>query len=300
MLNMRFFMRQIPVILILVILMSCNSGSSEPDKDIISVTIAPLKYFVAEIAGEDIDVNIIVPPGSNPHNYEPYPEQITRLSKSLALISNGYMGFEEAWFSRFNEVNTKMINLSVGAGIEPISAHHDHDSRHEEKYDPHYWVSPKSAFIIAGSVRDLLITLYPEKKEKYNMNFKNLNERITELDRLADSLFRESTGNYFMIYHPNLAYIARDYGLNEIAVEFEGKEPPPSRFRELIDIAREKNIKTIFIQKEFDRKYAGSIAGETDAEVVVIDPLSENWYEAVKEIINELHRSFTENTQKNR
>ncbi len=88
-----------------------------------------------------------------------------------------------------------------------------------------------------------------------------------------------------MIYHPNLAYLARDYGLEEVAVEFEGKEPPPSRLKYLIDLARTKKINTIFVQREYDSKNAKAIADEIGAEVVVIDPLSVDWLKATTEII---------------
>jgi zinc transport system substrate-binding protein len=97
-----------------------------------------------------------------------------------------------------------------------------------------------------------------------------------------------------MIYHPNLAYLARDYGLKEIAVEFEGKEPPPSRLKELIDIAASKNIKTIFVQREYDSKNAREIAREIGGHVAVIDPLSENWLKSTNDIIDALYNSLTE------
>jgi zinc transport system substrate-binding protein len=98
---------------------------------------------------------------------------------------------------------------------------------------------------------------------------------------------------HFMIFHPNLAYLARDYGLGEIAVEFEGKEPPPSRLKELIDLAAEENINTIFVQKEYDSRNARTIAAEIGAEIRVIDPLSENWLESTLDIINGLYNSLT-------
>jgi zinc transport system substrate-binding protein len=290
-------MRGIIVIIFLISLISCNSGSSGADKDIVSVSIAPFKYFVNEIAGDEIKVNIIVPSGSNPHNYEPYPEQITNLNRSKAIISNGFMGFEKAWLIRFHEINDKMVELSLNDKIEPLFSRNNHDGDHEEEIDPHYWVSPKSAYSMAESLKDLFCALTPDKKNDYERNYEILNIKISELDRLADSLFLPFGGRSFMIYHPNLGYIARDYGLNEIAVEFEGKEPPPSRFRELIDIARKENIKTIFIQKEYDKRHASSIADEIDAEVVVIDPLSENWYDATLFIITELYRSIIGNIQ---
>jgi len=105
--------------------------------------------------------------------------------------------------------------------------------------------------------------------------------------------FSASEGRSFMIYHPNLAYLARDYNLTEIAVEFEGKEPSPSRMKELIDMARAGKIRTIFVQKEYDIRNAKAIAGEIDASVTVIDPLAEDWLSATTEIITELHKSLT-------
>ena len=282
---------------VFMILMSCNPNPSGADTDIITVSIAPFKYFIDEIAGEDFKVNIIVPSWANPHNYEPYPEQINNLRRSKAYISNGFLGFEKAWLSRFYEINKSMIKVSPGDNIDLISFGHRHEGDNTEGADPHYWVSPKCALVIASSVRDLLCTLNPGEKGKYESNYGTLCSKISKADNLADSLFSGAMGRSFMIYHPNLGYLARDYGLNEIAVEFEGKDPPPSRFRELIDLARSENIKTIFVQKEYDIRHASTIAREIDASITVIDPLSEDWLAATMEIITELHKSFTENIQ---
>jgi zinc transport system substrate-binding protein len=288
-------MKRYLTLFVIVLFISCNPDNSGTDKDIISVSIAPFKYFVREIAGEDFEVNIIVPPGANPHIYEPYPGQINNLRKSSAYISNGFMGFEDAWLVRFYEMNKNMVRLSLGESIDPISTGHNNESGHDERFDPHFWVSPKCALKIASSVHDLLCSLNPEEKNRYESNYNILRSRIMEADSLAESLFSGLTNRSFMIYHPNLEYLARDYGLKEIAVEFEGKEPPPSRFKELVDIAREEDINTIFIQKEYDRRNANAIAGEIGAGITVIDPLSEDWLEAVVEIITGLHKSLTGN-----
>jgi zinc transport system substrate-binding protein len=100
-----------------------------------------------------------------------------------------------------------------------------------------------------------------------------------------------------MIYHPNLAYLARDYGLDEIAVEYEGKEPTPSRMRDLIDRARAGCIKTIFVQREYDAKNAKAIAHEIGAKIQIIDPLSGDWPGSTSEIINALYQSFRESSK---
>lgn len=100
-----------------------------------------------------------------------------------------------------------------------------------------------------------------------------------------------------MIFHPNLGYLARDYGLEEISVEYEGKEPPPSRLKYLIDRARKDNIKIIFVQKEYDTKNARAIADEIGARIKIIDPLSEDWESSTLEIIFSLHESLAASTK---
>lgn len=281
--------------LLIIGIVSCRHDPSGTDKVIITVSIAPFKYFVNEIAGDDFAVNVMVQPGSNPHIYEPYPDQINRLQRSKAYISNGFLGFEKAWLGRFYEINPGMLKLTLGDKIEPIASGVHHDGDHTEGADPHYWVSPRCAAQMASSVKELLCTLNPGKSEKYEANLGLLLEKISGVDSLAVSCFRSSEGRSFMIYHPNLAYLARDYNLIEVAVEFEGKEPPPSRMKELVDLAREKDISTIFVQKEYDIRNARAIAGEIGASVAVIDPLSEQWLTTTTGIITELHKSFTEN-----
>ena len=289
-------MKRIFSFLVFIVLMSCNRNPSGADTAIITVSIAPFKYFIEEIAGEDFKVNIIVPPGASPHIYEPYPEQISNLRRSKAYISNGFLGFERAWLDRFYEINKTMVKLSLGDKIDPISSGHRHEGNHVEGTDPHYWVSPKCAMGIASSVKDLLCSLNPDEKRRYESNFDTLLSKIAEADSLAESLFSgAAAGRSFMIYHPNLGYLARDYGLEEVPVESDGKEPPPSRLTELIYLARAENIRTIFVQKEYDSRNANTIALEIGAKIIVIDPLSEEWLSATIEIITELHKSFTEN-----
>jgi zinc transport system substrate-binding protein len=285
-------MKKIIILLAIIIATACSHTSQETGAEMITVSIAPFKYFVDRISGGDFKVNIMVPPGSNPHIYEPYPEQVNKLRKSVAYISDGFMGFENTWLEKFYETNKKMVKLSLGDKITPIVSDDDHGNDHFESRDPHYWVSPKSAKIIAASIKDLLCYLNPDKKEKYGSNYNALIHSINEVDSVAGALFSEFPGRSFMIYHPNLAYLARDYNLEEVAVEFEGKEPTPSRMKYLIDLARERNIKTIFVQKEHDAKNARAIAVEIGAEIKTIDPLSEDWMKSTLETLNALDSSF--------
>jgi zinc transport system substrate-binding protein len=290
-------MRKIFFLLITCFTISCGRDGTDSGKKIITVSIAPFKYFVEEIAGNDFTVNIMVPAGADPHTYEPFPEQINKLRKSVAYISNGYLGFEMNWLDRFYETNQSMKKLSLGDSIDPLTSSHQHEGGHIEGADPHYWVSPRCALIIASSVKGFLCELNPVQKPKYESNYHVLISKIQEVDNKARELFSDVPDKCFMIYHPNLAYIARDYGLEEIPVEFEGKEPTPSRMRELIDRARKDKLKTIFVQREYDTKNARAIAGEIGAQIILIDPLSENWLKATSEIIFAVHKSLLESSK---
>lgn len=285
-------MKRILFLLLLAMIISCGRKGGEPEKKIITVSIAPFRYFVEAIAKDEYAVNVMVPAGSNPHIYEPYPDQVARLKKSVAYISDGFLGFELTWLDRFYEINRSMKKLSLGESIEPVRSEHIHEGEHTEGTDPHYWVSPACAFKMASSVKALLTELNPAGKSQYEAAYRELTARIAHADTLARQLTSAGTKRKFMIYHPNLAYFARDYGLEEIAVESEGKEPSPARMKYLIDISKSENLKAILVQREYDTKNARAIANETGASVVIIDPLSADWYSSVIEIINVLKDSF--------
>jgi len=290
-------MRRIFYLLIPLFLTSCHNNAADTGNKIITVSIAPFSYFVEQIAGNDFTVNVMVPVGADPHTYEPFPDQIIKLRKSVGYISNGYLGFEMNWLDRFYDTNQTMKRLNLGESIVPLASEHHHEGGHIEGADPHYWVSPKCALAMASSVKAFLCELNPAGKQKYEANCNILNSKIRELDSLAGKLFSSDQVKSFMIYHPNLAYVARDYGLEEIPVEFEGKEPSPSRMKDLIDRARKEKLKIIFVQVEYDKKNAKAIAGETGARVVSIDPLSADWFKSTKDIINAIHESLTESSK---
>jgi len=284
--------KKLLALLLILMTFSCRNNKTGSEQAIITVSIPPFMYFVEQIAGKDFEVNVMVPPGANPHVYEPVPAQIDKLRRSGAYISNGFLGFEQTWLERFYEINRTMVKFSLGDDIEPIMNEHEHEGNHTEGADPHYWVSPKCAMNMALSVKELLCSLNPEAAGRYETNYDSLVTLISGADSMALKLFSKHPGSSFMIYHPNLAYLARDYGLEEIPVESEGKEPSPSRLKELIDIARAKNIKTIFVQREFDARNAHAIAGEIGAEVEIIDPLSADWLKATMNTIYALYNSM--------
>jgi zinc transport system substrate-binding protein len=291
-------MKKIVLYILLILLISCNRLGKLNEGKIVTVSIGPLKYFVEAIGGGDFAVNVMVPPGASPHTYEPMPGQIIALSKSVAYISDGFLGFELTWLDRFFEINSAMKKLSLADKQNLIYSEASPEGTldHEhEGVDPHFWVSPSSARIMAESVKGLLTELYPEHSSIYESNYKSLVNKIEEIDAKANAMFKDINDRSFMIFHPSLSYLARDYDLIQIPVEYEGKEPSPAQMKKIIDMGKSNNIQEIFVQKEFDRKYADEIALEIGAKIVVIDPLSENWSDSVLSIITALHDSMLNN-----
>lgn len=289
------------VLLLAFLISSCgNRSGTGAGERVITVTIPPFAWFVEGIAGDDFTVNVLLPNGADHHIWEPLPAQINSLSGSEALIINGKLGFEEAWMKRFMQVNPdmKVLDLSlniqligsdglmVGESEGPEGGHdeHNHEGHTHGGPDPHYWMSPSAAIIMARDIKDFLTELNPESSEKYEASLVLLNRRISEVDSLVRVAVASAPNKTVMIYHPALAYMGRDYGFEQVSFEDEGKSPSPARMKQLIDLAREKEIKTIFIQAEYDLRNAKSLSVETGAELIVINPMNRNWPEAVVEV----------------
>jgi len=275
-----------------LLLVSCRIPYALTGKRVITVSIPPFEYFVKAVADSDFVVNVMLPPGADHHSWEPLPGQITALAGSEAFVIDGLLGFEHAWMNRFREVNPSMKIIDLSGNISLIAP--DGDSMHEghghegEGADPHYWLSPREALNIAASVRGFIIGLNPSDSLKYDSNYRRLVRKISEVDSLVTCILSDKTGTKFMIFHPALTYLARDYNLEQISFEDEGKDPSPSRMKELIDIARSNEIKIIFVQAEYDVKGATVLAHETGAELIRINPMNYEWEQAVIEVTEAL------------
>lgn len=267
-----------------LILQSCLPGKSTESG--ITVSIEPVKYFTDRLTSKKVDVNIMVPMGANPATYSPTSNQLVKLSSSGLYVQVGHLGFEEAWMNRLTELNPEMnvLNLSEGLQLQKGDDHVHGDHVHRGGTDPHIWMSPKLVKRFLPKLKAALVESFPEHKDIIEKNYPTLLEEIEELDASFENLVADLEYRKFMIFHPALTYLARDYGLKQISIEYEGKEPSPTRLRSLIDEANEENIRIIFIQAEFDQRNAEMVREATGATLAVINPLSYNWTETMKEI----------------
>ncbi len=284
------------LLLSLSLLLFAGCGEDVGREPVISVSIAPLGWFLSEIGGDGYRVNVMVPPGADPHTYEPSPSAVSDLGRSSVWVSNSYLDFDMAWGERFMAVNPEMKRVDMAEGQDLLHAreHRHGDHVHYEGVDPHFWLSPLSASIMATAVRDMFIEFDPDNSDLYNSNWRRVAAVIDSVQKEAANRLEPYAGESFFIYHPVLAYYARDFGLEQVPVEYDGKEPSPARLRGLIDKGRKLGIGAILVQEEFDVSSARVIASDIGAGVRIIYPLSPDWPGAVMDITDALVESFGE------
>jgi len=265
----------IPIIYILLLsLFGCADIRSTNDRTIF-VSIAPLKFIVNEITGDDFDIEVLVPSGASPETFEPTPKQFIALNKSQLIMNVGLIDFEQNLISKISD-REKIVDLSRGVETVAGNCSHNHHGHHcHHGVDPHIWSSPKILKIMARNAYEAIHAIYPDSA-KYYTAYQHLNKRFNEFDTEIKELCDKSVNRYFIIYHPALTYLARDYGIEQIAIEHEGKEPSVKRLANIINKARTDKVRRVFYQSQFPRSSVEAIAADIDAEPTEIDPLQEN------------------------
>lgn len=276
--------------------------TKQANEAVVTVTIEPQRYFAEKIAGDKFKINCVVPAGQSPETYDPTPQQMIQIGRSIAYLRIGPIGFEQAWMDKIRENNPKLQVFDTSEGMNLLTdtedddhAHehgtHDHDAHageeahhhHHGGVDPHIWSSIAGAKAVAWNTLNAFIELDPDNTEYFWQNYNKLVDEIdktnTEIKQLLDPL----TDRTFIIYHPALTYFANEFNLTQLCIEMDGKEPSPAQLKRLVETARANNARVVFIQQEFDQKNAELIAKETGCKLTVINPLAYDW---TKEMIH--------------
>jgi zinc transport system substrate-binding protein len=261
------------------------------------VSILPQQYFVKRVGGDFVDVSVMVLPGASPAAYEPKPRQLTALSRTKVYFAIG-VPFENVWLKKIAASNPQMRIVHTEKNIQKRSlAFHVHDTadsrgekRHEGEQepdgtkDPHIWLSPPLVMVQARTILMALLELDPTHRTVYEANYKAFMMELLKIDAEIRNIFwGESRGAAFMVFHPSWGYFAEAYGLKQIPIEWEGKEPKPAQIKALIEIAREEDVKVIFVQPQFSTKRAEIIAKAIGGRLVFADPLAEDWGNNLRE-----------------
>lgn len=275
------------LIILCVILAGCkgtpqkqaDSGkTSGTEKPAVTVTISPYKYFVDQIAKGKVDVNVMVSNGNNPETYEPYAQQMMELSKSALYLKVGSIGFEQTWMKKLQDNAPDMKVIDTSVGIKPAKTPGGN-------IDPHVWMSCSNARIIASNILKALCQLEPKNKAFFEKNYQSLLSIIDKRDSTIRESFKKDPDlvRKFVIYHPILTYFARDYQLEQLAIEEEGREPSASQLKSLIERARKEKIKFCLIQAEFANRNTTTFIKESHTKPMDINPLQGDWNWAMQE-----------------
>jgi len=276
---------------LLILILGCSLQEQKTDRVNVVVSINPLVEFVEKIGGEKITVSIMVPPGTSPHTYEPTPSQLKNVSKAKMYVKVGSpIEFELTWLSKILSTNKDMLFVDASPGIELVSVEHGHphEGNRRERYDPHIWLSPRNAKIMVENIYGGLISADPKNKKYYTQNKEKYLKELDDLDHNIEQLLAEKINRKFMVYHPAWGYFAKDYNLEQISVEVEGKEPTAKGIQHLIEQANEHNIKIIFASPQFNTESAEVIAREIDGRVVLINPLEKDYISNMEKVAQAL------------
>lgn len=274
-------MQKIATLLISILFLIGCGGKIEDNRKTIFVTITPLQSLIDEITMGDFDVEVIVPKGASPETFEPTPKQVTSFSDAEFIFSTGLIDFEQSLIKRIDG-KAELVNLSKDieliAGSCSCGNHH-----HKHGIDPHIWTSPRALRTMVTNAHDAIIAHYPDSV-KYTEATERLLERIADIDNYCATRIEAAGVDAIMIYHPAYTYFARDYGIEQIAIENDGKEPSLRQTTALIERAKEHNIKSILRQPQYSEDKVRAIATDAGAEVITTDPLSEDILGEIKRV----------------
>lgn len=276
-------MRKIYITLLIAILCGGCTSRRPADGEPLYVSILPLRSLVQGIVGDDFDIEVLVPPGASPETFEPTPRQFVGLNKARMVFNVGLIDFETTLLAKVED-QAKVVDLS--RGIELIAgtcSHGSHGHTHTHGIDPHVWTSPRALQKMAENAYEAIRKAYPDSV-KYETNYRLLQQELKALDERTAARIAASDVEYFIIYHPALTYYARDYGLRQIAIEADGKEPSAKQLTQIIRQAREDGVRRILYQSQFPASAVEVIARDIDAQYVEVDPLREDVIANIEEI----------------
>jgi zinc transport system substrate-binding protein len=284
-------------ILISLLLLISLSATAQQEPLHVFVSVLPQKTFVEAIAGDQASVDVLVLPGQNPATYNPAPKQMQRFSKADILFRVG-VPFEDAWLPRLLGTNQAIEVVDARDGIELLKlANHeheedDHQTVHNE-LDPHIWTSPAIARQMIKQITDVLSRKRPAQAAQFENRRVELDSELDKLDSEIRSLLAPYHGRTFMVFHPSWGYFANSYGLHQMAIEYNGKQPNAQRLSQQIKEAGSAGIPAIFVQPQFSIQTASAVATAINGKLLFIDPLAEDYMTNLRSVARKLAETFT-------
>ena len=269
-------------IILMLFLAVCSQPEGQHDRMRVVVTIPPLAEFVEKIGGDQVRVSVMVPAGASPHSYEPTPGQLADVANANVYVKVGTpIEFEIVWLDKLLATNSAITVCNASQGIDLISIEdkHDHTSviGHGHTNDPHVWVSPQNAMTMVANICQTMIAVDEKNRIYYEKNRDRYLSILDSLDTGIKRTLAQKEQKAFLVYHPAWSYFARAYGIEQIAIEVEGKEPTAKVLQAIINQARQHRTDVIFASPQFNTKSAQLIAREINGTVILIDPLARDY-----------------------
>ena len=280
--------RKWAALILMLAVTACGCRGSSPDSPgarlRVAVSIIPQVWLVQQIGGEHVDVVAMVNPGESHETYQPSDAQISQVMSGAALFCIG-IPFENgrALAAIRSQGKLRVVDTREGLALremgplerggETSHAGHAHGHAHEGK-DPHVWLSPRLLKTQARTIAKTLGELDPAHRAAYDRNLAATQQKLDAADREIRRVLEPYRGRMFFVFHPAWGYFADDYGLKQVAIEAEGKEPSDEEATSLQKMARQQGIKVVFVQPQIASRGAEAIAQAIGARLDTLDPLA--------------------------
>lgn len=266
-----------------------QQGAPPVGRIIVAVTVPPQKEMVEAIGGDRVEVIVTVPPGADPHSFEPTAGEVAKLSQAslYCKLGNGLFPIEDTLAARLSGINPRMTAIDTSPGVTLLR---DAEDEGGGGYDPHTWLSPENARVMARHVAGALAASDPANAQLYSGNADAYDRELVALDRECGALLANATGKSFIAVHPAWTYFADRYGLVQVAVEESGKEPTIRDIEGIIRIAEENGIRIVVVEPQYSPRGAELIASEIHGTVIIVDPLPSDYSAGMRRIA----KSFAE------
>jgi len=267
----------------------------------ICIAIAPLATIVEHIGGAHVRVDTLLPPGQDPHLFEPEPRLLHRLSQAHMYLLSG-LPFEQILVQKLSAQQKKLRIIDLTTEISFLEAgsysdahdcsgghatDHDHSGR-----DPHFWLGTQQLRQFINAAAHVIIAADPEHAATYQHNKARVLARLEAVHAQNLTLLGPYRNRMFFVYHPAFAYFAHTYSLQQQAVETSGRQPNPRSIAALIKQARAAGVHTIFVQPQADTKSAQAIAAALHGTILPLDPLAKDALQNLETMARAIAHSF--------
>lgn len=264
---------------------SLSSCATRSDDACESVTVSnpAMGYFVRRLAPANVTVNVMIPQGADHDTYTPRPSQMAQLAKSKAYIAYGPLDFELTWKDRIISAAPDILWADVSDGVDLISGSHhchgghSHCASGHQSADPHFWVSPRQASTMSRNVANALKSVFPASSSYVDSALVNLLSDVAMADSALSEAAKNRPDQTFVVYHPALSYVARDYGFRQIVLGSESASPTPRTLALLADSARRSGARVFFLQPGVTPDRMENVADEMGTALVALKPESADW-----------------------